>query len=273
MLPENNRTFLINQKQYNWLAKQLPQPHASTGRKAIPNQELLNGILYVMKTGCRWQDIPVSVCRHNPATCWRRFKYWQHQGSLVLTWQTILKLLDQEDKLDLTMGNLDGSLVQSPKFPQATGYSGKHHRTGTNLVMATEKEGLPLSNSIAKGNRHDLTIAEKVVDKIRVGIKRRLKLLNGDKGFDSVSFRRDMRKKGIKTNISERQFKHRRKKGRKPIYDKTKAKFRAFVERTFAWLKSFRRLRYRWDRTKLMFQAFVNLGCLVICLRRVGVLQ
>jgi len=269
----NNRTFYLGEKQYRWLAKQLPEPNRHYGRPAIANQELLNGVLYVLKTGCRWQDIPASICCHAPASCWRRLNFWRRKRGLTLTWQIILKLLSHGDNLDLSLGNIDGSLVQSPKFKDGTGYSGKHHRTGTNLVMITEKDGLPLSNATAKGNRHDMTLAQKVVSKIRVGAKRRVKQLNADKGFDGQAFRHSLRRKGVKPNIPERRFKNRRKRGRKPAYDGITAKFRAVVERTFAWLKYFRRLRYRWERTKKMFQAFVDLGCLLICLKRVGVLK
>lgn len=268
-----NRTFYINKKQYRWLAEHLPEPAASTGRNPIPNDQLLNGIVYVLKTGCRWEDIPPSLCQHHYSSCWRRFNFWRKHRAITLTWRQILTILDLDGRLDTSIGNVDGSLVQSPKFKDGTGYSGKHHRTGTNLVMITEKDGLPLTNATAKGNRHDMTLAQKVISKIRVGTKRRVKLLNGDKGFDGKVFRRSLRRKGVKPNIPERQFKNRRKRGRKPVYDKAVAKFRAVVERTFAWLKYFRRLRYRWERTKKMFQAFVDLGCLLICLRRVGVLQ
>lgn len=273
MQPASNRTFYINEKQYRWLAKQLPEPNRHYGRPAIHNNELLNSVLFVLKTGCRWQDIPRSLCRHNPSSCWRRLKYWQRKRGIVIVWQTILKLLDQEEDLDLSVGNIDGSLVQSPNFRDGTGYSGKHHRTGTNLVMTTEKDGLPLSNATAKGNRHDMTLAQKVVSKIKVAAKRRVERLNADKGFDSRAFRQSLRSRGIKPNIPERQFKNRRKRGRKPIYNATAGKFRAVIERTFAWLKYYRRLRYRWERTKKMFQAFIDLGCLLTCLKRVGVLQ
>lgn len=40
------------------------------------------------------------------------------------------------------------------------------------------------------------------------------------------------------------------------------------VERTPGWLKSFRRLRYRVDRTATSFHAFVYLAMLVLCVRR-----
>ncbi len=54
-------TFFISQPQYDWLAAKLPEPVSKT-RKITPNNELLNGVLFVLKTGCRWQDIPASIC-------------------------------------------------------------------------------------------------------------------------------------------------------------------------------------------------------------------
>jgi transposase len=53
-------TFFLTQSQYDWLAEHLPTPVSKT-KQVIPNNELLNGILFVLKTGCRWQDIPASI--------------------------------------------------------------------------------------------------------------------------------------------------------------------------------------------------------------------
>src|SRR5690606_3019132 len=68
ILPMHNATFFLAQSQYDWLAAKLPEPVVKT-KPAIPNNELLNGVLFVLKTGCRWQDIPVSVCSHGYASC------------------------------------------------------------------------------------------------------------------------------------------------------------------------------------------------------------
>lgn len=119
-----------------------------------------------------------------------------------------------------------------------------------------------------KGNRNDITVAAVTMDKLRVGAKRRVAELNADKGYDSRAFRRQMRQRGTSTNIPERNFTKRRKRGRKPHMDKAQFKFRAFVERTNAWLKAFRKLRYRYERKRGMFQAVVDFCCLLICLRR-----
>jgi transposase len=167
---------------------------------------------------------------------------------------------------------MDGSLVQSPRY-NGVGYDSQHHRYGTNVSLLTEKNGLPLTNMTFKGNRNDIVCAEATMNKLRVGAKRRVAELNADKGYDSMAFRRHLRARGIGTNIPERKTKHRRKRGRKPHMDKANFKFRAFVERTNAWLKSYRKLRYRYERKRGMFQAVVDFCCLLICLKRVGDMQ
>lgn len=137
-------TFFISQSQYDWLAAQLPEPVVKT-KPVIANNELLNGILFVLKTGCPWQDIPSSICRHGYSSCWRRLNFWCRRGQLKLTWQRVLLLLDHESKLDLSLGNLDGSLVQSPQY-SGVGYDSQHHRYGTNISLLTDKQGVPLTN-------------------------------------------------------------------------------------------------------------------------------
>jgi transposase len=266
-----NATYFLNQAQYDFLAEKLPEPVVKT-KHVIPNSGLLGGILFVLRTGCRWQDIPTSICAHDYSSCWRRFNFWRKRGALKTVWQHILVLLDHEGQIDLTLGNLDGSLVQAPRYA-GVGYDSQHHRYGTNISLLTEKNGLPLCNMTTKGNRNDIVSAEPTMRKLRVGAKRRVLELNADKGYDSQAFRRSLRKRGTGTNIPERKAKHRRKRGRKPHMDKAQFKFRAFVERTNAWLKSYRKLRYRYERKRGMFQAVVDFCCLLICLRRVGDMQ
>ncbi|EFH79699.1 hypothetical protein Krac_0186 [Ktedonobacter racemifer DSM 44963] len=76
------------------------------------------------------------------------------------------------------------------------------------------------------------------VNKLRIGIKRRLGELNADKRYDSRAFRRNLLKHGTTSNIPERQRKsHRRQHGPHAHMDKDQFKFRTFVERAIAWLK------------------------------------
>jgi transposase len=70
-------------------------------------------------------------------------------------------------------------------------------------------------------------------------------------------YRRELRRRGVKPIIARRATEHGSGLGR----------LRWVVERTFAWLHFFRRLRLRWERRPELHEAFLHLGCAVICQR------
>lgn len=121
---------------------------------------------------------------------------------------------------------------------------------------------------LAPGNRHDQSLAEKTMKRLKAGPRKKPNLLLADKGYDGKTFRKSLRKRGIKANIPERTFKKRRKRGRPLSYSKKIGKQRYVVERTNGWLKSFRRVHFRYDKQVASFRAFVLLACIVVCVRR-----
>lgn len=201
-------------------------------------------------------------------THWRRLRFWETKSKLWWVWRQVLSLLLKLDRVNLSVGTIDGTLIQSFRFKQTTGYSGKHHHVGTKLSAVTDRQGLPLALVLAPGQRHDLPLAIPTLKRLRVGNRTRLEMVLTDKGFDSASLRTALRKRGIKTNIPRRQYQRRRKRGRPPKYDKHLGKERFVVERTNGWLKSFRRIRFRYDYTLASFRGLVLLSSIVVCVRR-----
>ena len=86
-----------------------------------------------------------------------------------------------------------------------------------------------------------------------------------DKGYDSDKFRFKLGSIGINSNIPQRNIKNRKQQEN---YNIPLGKMRFKVERTNAWIKSFRRLRFRFDYTLASFQNLTYLGLIVICLRK-----
>ena len=87
--------------------------------------------------------------------------------------------------------------------------------------------------------------------------KRRPKYLLADRGYDSEPHRDQLRARGIEPVIARRNTDHGSGLG----------KFRWVVERTISWLHQMRRLRSRWERLPTMHDAFLKLGCAMICFR------
>ena len=182
-----------------------------------------------------------------------------------------MQLLRSNKLLNLQTINIDGSLVQSFAFKDKTGYSGKHRKTGVKISVIVEGTGIPLALVVASGNIVDITLAEATVDNIRIAQKAiQGSLLNGDKGYDCLEFRIHASDFGLLPNIPKRAC----TKGDDDytflyyLYDKLKGKRRFVVERTNAWVKSFKRLRFRFDYKASSFEAFLYLAIIVICVRR-----
>ena len=65
---------LITKEEWDFIKDFLPQKKA-IGRSRVDDKKLLNGIMYVLKTGCRWNDMPSEF--GNGKTAHRRFQEFQ----------------------------------------------------------------------------------------------------------------------------------------------------------------------------------------------------
>jgi transposase len=88
--------------------------------------------------------------------------------------------------------------------------------------------------------------------------RRRPERLIGDRGYDSDPHRRVLRQRGITPEIARRRHAHGSGLGRT----------RWVVERTIAWLHQLKRLLVRYDRRAAIHEAFLAIGCCLICYRR-----
>ncbi len=110
-------------------------------------------------------------------------------------------------------------------------------------------------------NAHDSTMLEATVDAIRPtkrpsGQRRkRPAKLHADKGYDYKRCRDALRRRHIVPRIARRGIERSDRLGR----------HRWVVERTLAWLNRFRRLTIRDERRADLHQAFLSLGCALIC--------
>jgi transposase len=132
----------------------------------------------------------------------------------------------------------------------------KHH-------VITDAQGIPLATILTGANQHDVTQLLPLVEAIppirgqRGRPRQRPDQVQGDRAYDSEPHRRALRSLGIKPVLAQRRTEHGSGLG---IY-------RWVVERTLSWLHQFRRLRIRYERRADIHEAFLSLGCSLICLR------
>lgn len=137
-------------------------------------------------------------------------------------------------------------------------------RNGSKHHLLVDASGIPLAWTLTGGNRNDVTQLIPLLDSVpavrgRAGRPRkRPERLTADRGYDHDSYRRQLRRRGITPEIARRQTGHGSGLGRA----------RWVVERTFAWLHNLKRLLVRYDRRAEIHEAFLALGCCLVCFRR-----
>lgn len=95
------------------LIQPLLPPLSRTGRPRADDRRTLDAILFVLKTGCRWRDLPRDY--GSPVTAWRRLRRWQEEGVWERIWRTLLSRLDAHGKLDWATAFLDGSFIPAKR--------------------------------------------------------------------------------------------------------------------------------------------------------------
>lgn len=85
---------------------ELPMSTAG-GRPRIAPRPCLEGIVWVLQTGIRWQDLPTQY--PSPATCWQRLQGWTEPGVLYATWERPLQQRSHLQRLRLDEAIADGT--------------------------------------------------------------------------------------------------------------------------------------------------------------------
>lgn len=123
--------------------------------------------------------------------------------------------------------------------------------------------GLPLAVTTTSANVHDLHSALPTIDRIVIGKRRRRpRRIRADKGYDSVSFRRALRRRGIKPAIDHRDY-HNRQYPEWAWNDTREISYgrkRWCVEQRFACLDQNRRLDFLFERTRTRYETFMSLA-------------
>ena len=91
----------------------LPRRPDGRGRPWRSSREVLNGILWILRTGAQWHDLPE---RYPPyQTCHRRFQQWVREGKLVEALRLLAKHLHERGKLNLDEAFVDATFASAKK--------------------------------------------------------------------------------------------------------------------------------------------------------------
>src|ERR1051325_12105055 len=101
--------------QWEFIPPHLPEhpPSRKGGRPRADDRECLEGILWLLRTGARWRDIPVDM--PSGSTCWRRLRDWADAGVLEDIQAALVQQLEELGKLDLRELFADATFIRAKK--------------------------------------------------------------------------------------------------------------------------------------------------------------
>ncbi len=234
------------------------------GRKPLDYRKILTGILFVLKTGIAWDDLPADLGCGCGKTCRHYLQLWHQAGVWPRLHALLLTELNGADQIDWSRGLIDASFAKAPEGGEDTGPNPTDRaKSGSKHHVLTDAQGIPLAAKVTAANVNEVTQVFPVLTALppvggKPGPKReKPDRLQGDTGYDSEPVRRLLRWLDITPLLG--------KKGRE--HGSGLGVYRWFVERTISWLHAFGRLRRRLDRLTELQDAFLQLACSLICLR------
>jgi len=217
----------------------------------------VEGMLYRMRTGCPWRDLPKAF------GCWnrvyKRFSAWSAAGK----WLKIFKALVVEP--DLEWAFLDGSYAKAHQHSAgaASGADeaiGKSRAGNTSKIhLAVDAHGLPVEFEITGGQINDCTVAPSLIARLQDA-----ESIIADKGYDSERIRAAITAQGARVVIPR---KRNSIKGNADL-DRGLYRYRHLVENAFARLKQYRAVASRFDKLKRNYESVVAMACTILWLPR-----
>jgi transposase len=233
-----------------WAAIEPHLPHDQPGKPRVDDRRVVSGILLVLKTGCRWRDVPAA---YGPATTiYNRYNRWSKRR----IWQRIFEKMAASGPVPEELA-IDSSSRHTARLPDQKGGI-----RGSNWALARRKNkqnpcsgddlGRPVAFALTPGNVADIAMAVPLLETVA-----RPKRLLADKAYDANRLRSWLRTQKVKAVIPSTATRY------KPYpLDRKAYRRRNVIERMFCKLKTWRRVATRYDRLARNYLSAVALAAL-----------
>ncbi|AFK04322.1 transposase IS4 family protein [Emticicia oligotrophica DSM 17448] len=262
-------------------------PHLPIGERGfettVPLIEIVECILYRLKTGCQWRELPTKQFFTTKILVWESVYYYFNKWSKSGCWQKIWSnILNKNLKhLDLSSIEFDGSHTPAKNGGDAIGYQGRKACNTTNALFMSDNQGVILGMSTPQeGHHHDLfeiqTLFKEICDPLKkAGINLKGLFLNADPGFDSDNFRKACEYEDIIPNVKPNTRNDSEEQRLEPyicnthIFDEELYKDRSVIEHSNAWIDGFKALLIRFEFSVKNWVALHFIAFSVIFLRKI----
>ena len=263
--PEKVDYFRVSRPLWRCIKKHLPKPpkKKGPGRPRADNCAVVNGIWYVLWTGCKWKAVHRDWFGVSSSVLHERFQTWQTQGVWEKIFETLVRFYARKRRIAWKWQSIDSKSCPAPLGGEQTGKNPTDRaKSGSKLHILVDARGAPLSVHITGANKHDKWSADDLIFSIIVPRPTWEQHLCANRGYDYPDVHEVVRQERYVPHI-----KHRRRRGEPkvetcPIPGETQYPARRWVvERTLGWLTKRRSLRTRWCKKPENWLAFVQFAC------------
>src|SRR5262245_30759225 len=181
------------------------------GRKRLDYRKILTGILFVLKTGIAWEDLPAELGWGCGKTCRHYLQVWHQAGVWQRLHAVLLAELNHADQIDWERALIDAAFAKAPEGGEDTGPNPTDRgQSGSKHHVLTDAHGIPLAATVTAANVNEVTQVFQVLTRMpavggKPGPKRQKpERLQGDRRHDSEPVRRLLRWLGITPILAER---------------------------------------------------------------------
>ncbi|UVK48865.1 IS5 family transposase (plasmid) [Mesorhizobium sp. AR07] len=222
------------------------------GRSGSDNRRFIEAVLWIVRTGSPWRDLPAFFGGWN--TVFKRYRDWVKADVFLRLFEAC------SDQPDMEFAMVDATIVKVHRHgqgakggPQSQAIGRSKGGMTTKILALTDALGNLVRFVLLPGHRFDTVGVAPLIDGVAFGG------LIADKAFDSNTIIADLNERGAKIVISQ----HPRRALPLPL-DFELYKWRHLIENFFCKLKEFKRIAMRADKTDQSFNAIIHLAAAVI---------
>ena len=224
------------------------KPAGRVGRPALPNRQVVNGILFVLRSGCQWKGLKKEWYGAS-SSLHERFQSWNEAGLWKKIYRVMVKYYHKKRHIQWRWQAVDSKMVSAPLGGDFTGPNPTDRaKSGSKRHLWVDQRGAPLSIHITSANAHDVTAILQLLNRPivrRPKTKYKVHHLCADKGYDYADIRQGVHDRHYQVHIKQRGV----EVTEMPPQKRYPAR-RWVVERTLSWQNDFRSLRTRWAKAR-----------------------
>ena len=266
MYPEESYPTDLTDSQWALLNRLLPAPkkrQGGPGRPPVDLRPVVNGILYLNKTGCQWRLLPRSFGHWK--TIYGYFSRWRKTD----VWASVMTTLRRKERErcghrpEPSAGSIDSQSVKTVMRGDSRGYDGGKKTKGRKRHIFVDTMGLIIALVVTAADIGDRAGLKQLLEPYFSGGVQRLRKLWVDGGYSGQPLQDWVRglKKSHKIDL---EVTKRTEPGFQVI------RKRWVVERTFGWLNHYRRLSKDYEILTSSSEAMIQISMIHLLLRRLA---